>query len=145
MPAIVERMDDQRVGAAFRAIRIRLGLTKDEVGIASRTSRHIVGRVERGRLDRVPMANLRAVGHALDLNVDLVIRWRGGDLGRLVNARHSALHEAVAARLADLTGWSIEPEVSYSIAANVASSTFLPGMRRRRRSWSWSSRPRSST
>jgi hypothetical protein len=44
-----------------------------------------------------------------------VVRWRGGDLARLLNARHAALHEAFAVRFADMPGWALEPEVSYSI------------------------------
>jgi hypothetical protein len=45
----------------------------------------------------------------------MVVRWQGGDLGRLLNARHSAMHEAVAHLFASLDGWTMEPEVSFSI------------------------------
>jgi hypothetical protein len=58
---------------------------------------------------------LRSVGAALEINIDMVVRWRSGDLGRLLNARHAALHEAFAIRLKDAAGWVLEPEVSYSI------------------------------
>jgi transcriptional regulator with XRE-family HTH domain len=109
-------VDDRRVGSSFRAIRMRLGLTQDELGIASATSRPIVGRIEQGRLNGVSLRALRRVATALDMDLNLSPRWRGGDLGRLLNARHSALHEAVAARFAALREWRIEPEVSYSIA-----------------------------
>jgi len=43
------------------------------------------------------------------------MRWQGGDLDRLINARHSALHESIARRLLALSGWEIAPEVSFSI------------------------------
>ncbi len=46
--------------------------------------------------------------------IALDARWRGGELDRLLGARHSALHEAVAARFAELAGWTIAPEVTFS-------------------------------
>ncbi len=51
----------------------------------------------------------------LELRIDVVARWRGGELDRLVNARHSALHEAFAARLERSPGWAVAPEASFSI------------------------------
>lgn len=107
-------MDDRRVGRGLKTIRLRLGRTQDEVGIASGTSRFIVGRIERGRLERVPVGTVRAVAAALDADLGLVLRWRGGELGRVVNARHAAMHEALAGRFASLPGWTYEPEVSFS-------------------------------
>jgi hypothetical protein len=78
-------------------------------------SRFVVGRIERGRLAAVPLGKVRAVATALDARLDLFIRWRGGDLGRLVNARHSAMHESAARMFGLVAGWEIEPEVSFSI------------------------------
>ncbi len=108
-------MDDQRIGSAFRAIRIRRQWTQDEVGRNAGVSRYLVGRVERGRLSGVPLGTLRAIAIAIDARFDTILRWHGGDLGRLLNARHSAMHEAVARLFADLDGWTAEPEVSFSI------------------------------
>jgi transcriptional regulator with XRE-family HTH domain len=107
-------MDDRRLGAAIRAIRLRLGLTQEELGIASRTSRHVVGRIERRRLCGIDLPTIHAVAASLDADLDVVVRWRGGDLGRLVSARHAALHEAIAQRFAELNSWTFEPEVSFS-------------------------------
>jgi hypothetical protein len=39
----------------------------------------------------------------------------GGELPRLLDARHAAMHEAVAGLFASTDGWMIEPEVSFSI------------------------------
>lgn len=58
---------------------------------------------------------LRRVAAALDIRIDLVARWRGGDLNRLLNARHSALHEELAQMFDDLPEWIAQPEVSFSI------------------------------
>jgi hypothetical protein len=53
---------------------------------------------------------------ALDMRVELIGRWRAGDLDRLMNARHSRLHEVVAETFARrLPGWRLAPEVSFSI------------------------------
>jgi hypothetical protein len=43
------------------------------------------------------------------------VRWQGGDLGRLVNARHAAMHEAMARFFKEQPSWVAEPEVSFSI------------------------------
>jgi hypothetical protein len=59
---------------------------------------------------------IRRVAGALDVRVDLVARWRAGDLDRLLNARHSQLHELVARWFGkELPAWILAPEVSYAI------------------------------
>lgn len=63
----------------------------------------------------MPLAVVRAVAVVLEIRLDAVPSWRGGDLERVMNARHSALHERLADRLADETGWVSAAEVSYSI------------------------------
>lgn len=72
-------------------------------------------RIERGRVAAVPVAKVRRVAAALDARVDMVVRWQGGDLGRLVSARHAAMHEVMARFFASRPSWDIEPEVSFSI------------------------------
>ena len=48
--------------------------------------------------------------------MDLVARWRAGDLDRLLNARHSKLHESVARMFRDdLPAWAFRPETSFAI------------------------------
>ena len=52
----------------------------------------------------------------MDVRVDLVARWRAGDLDRLLNAKHSQLHELVARWFEkELPAWILAPEVSYAI------------------------------
>jgi hypothetical protein len=51
----------------------------------------------------------------LDVRVDVRAFSRNGDLDRLVNARHSRLHESVARYLRTLPAWLFEPEVSFAI------------------------------
>lgn len=72
-------------------------------------------RIEQGRLASVPLGKIRAVAAALDARIDAVVRWQGGDLSRLVSARHARMHEIMARYFLGLPGWMIEPEVSFSI------------------------------
>jgi transcriptional regulator with XRE-family HTH domain len=108
-------MDDIRVGAAVRAVRVRRRWRQEDVAARAGVSRAFVSLVERGHLDRVSMATIRRIAACLDMRVDIVARWRGGELDRLLNARHSALHETVAAHFLGLPGWHLAPEVSFSI------------------------------
>jgi hypothetical protein len=72
-------------------------------------------RIEQGRLASVPFGKVRAVAAALDARIDAVVRWQGGDLSRLVSARHARMHEVLARYFLGLPGWIVEPEVSFSI------------------------------
>jgi transcriptional regulator with XRE-family HTH domain len=108
-------MDDQQLGTSLRTLRIKRRLTQDELGRAAGVSRWIVARAERGQLATIPLGKLRAIAMALDARLDPVLRWQGGDLGRLLNARHSAMHDSVAGLFGGIDGWVVEPEVSFSI------------------------------
>jgi transcriptional regulator with XRE-family HTH domain len=108
-------MNDPAVGRALRAIRIRKRWRQEDLAAAAGTSRWTVARLERGRIDELSVARLRGIVEALGARLDLVLRWQGADLDRLLNARHAALHGAVVGLFADLEGWSLTPEVSFSI------------------------------
>jgi transcriptional regulator with XRE-family HTH domain len=110
-------MDDLRFGSTIRSVRVRKRLTQEELSKLAGVSRGTVSRIERGHLDQVSLASIRAVAKALDVRVDLVPRWRGGDLDRLLNSRHSALHEQVARSFAERPEWLVAPEVSFAIYA----------------------------
>ena len=112
-------MDDQRLGTAIRTVRIRRGWRQTDLAAASRTSQTSVSRIERGHLGPQSVDTIRAVAAALEIRVDLVARWRAGDLDRLLNARHSALHESVARTLrTNYPAWNVAPEVSFAIYAD---------------------------
>jgi hypothetical protein len=57
---------------------------------------------------------MEQVGSVLEMRVQIVARWRGGDLDRLVNARHAALLETVGRALVAL-GRIFVPAVSFSL------------------------------
>lgn len=108
-------MDDLRVGAAFRAVRVRRRWRQQDVADRAGVARSLISDIERGHLDTTSLARLRAVAAVLEIRLDVVARWRGGELARLINARHSALHEDVAIFFGRLPGWQASPEVSFSV------------------------------
>lgn len=61
------------------------------------------------------MSAVKAVALVVDAWADYSLRWRGGELDRLVNAGHAALHESLARWIGEITGWELAPEVSFSI------------------------------
>jgi transcriptional regulator with XRE-family HTH domain len=109
-------MDDGRLGSAIRAVRQRRGWRQRDLATRAGVSDVTVSRIERGHLDTLSIRTVRAVASALDVRVDLIARWRAGDLDRLLNARHSALHDSVAEWFRDvMPDWELAPEVSFSI------------------------------
>src|SRR5436190_6012771 len=109
-------MDDFRVGAAIRLVRQRRGWRQRDLEVRSGVSQSVISRMELGHLAERSLDDIRAVAAALDMRIDLVPRWRAGDLDRLLNAGHSALHEAVARTFRDkMPAWVLAPEVSFAI------------------------------
>jgi transcriptional regulator with XRE-family HTH domain len=108
-------MDDMRIGAAFRAVRLRRGWRQQDVADRANVSRALISLIERGHIGTLTLRTLHRVAAALEIRIDVVARWRGAALDRLVNARHAALHESVTAWLATIPGWQVAPEVSFAI------------------------------
>lgn len=108
-------MSDVKVGTTFRAVRRRLGLRQVDVARRARVSPGLVSRIERGQIAPISLGRTRRVAEALEIRLDLVVAWRGGELERLLSVRHAAMHDA-ALRLFELaTGWEPASEVSFSI------------------------------
>ena len=74
-------------------------------------SRPAYSRIERGHLANLP--RVRAAANALEMRAEISVYWRGGDLERLLRARHAAMSEAVAGMLR-AAGWEVHPEVSFN-------------------------------
>ncbi len=108
-------MNDQRLGWSLRSIRVKKRWRQEDLAERAGVTRWDVLRIERGRLSSMPLAKIRAVAAALDAHLDSVLRWQGGDLTRLVSARHARMHEIMARHMQARSDWLVEPEVSFSI------------------------------
>lgn len=109
-------MHEGRLGSAIRVIRQRRHWTQAELGSRAGVSKSTISRIERGHVRSLSVATIQEVAGELDIRVDLVPRWRSGDLDRLLNRRHANLHELVARWFGEVVpDWVLAPEVSYSI------------------------------
>lgn len=113
--AILRPMDDQRIGQAFRAIRVRRRLRQSDVALLAGVTRRAIGDMERGDLAGQRLEVLRAVAVALDATIDVGLRWNGAELDRLQSSGHAALHEAVGGFLRTFAGWESDGEVTFAI------------------------------
>lgn len=78
-------MGDTRVGAAFRALRIRRGLRQADVAQRARVSAGVVSLLERGHLEHVSTRALRRVAAALEIGITVSLRLPHGELERMMN------------------------------------------------------------
>jgi transcriptional regulator with XRE-family HTH domain len=106
-------MHDLQIGRAARALRHRLGLRQVDVADRASLGHDVISRLERGRIEGLTVRTLRKVFAAFDAEMVLIVRWRGGELDRILDRRHADLGELVVARLERL-GWTVVPEVSFS-------------------------------
>jgi transcriptional regulator with XRE-family HTH domain len=106
-------MRDVELGRRFRAVRHRLRLRQRDVAVRAGVSQSLVSFIERGRFDRVSINAIRTVAAALGAELVLFLRWRGGEIDRMLDEGHAALAGAVIAAL-QRDGWQVRTEVSYS-------------------------------
>lgn len=107
-------MSDTRFGARVRAVRVRLGWRQEDVSEHAGVSQDLVSDVELGRLDALKIRSVRAVLRALDMELGMEARWRGGDIDRLTDAGHAALVARIIAVLLGY-GWIVQTEVSFAV------------------------------
>ena len=105
-------MTPDRIGRVLRALRHEHDWTQTELAARVGCSRSIVSRVERGRLRACSLSTLQRLFEALDATLLLLVRWRGGELDRLLDADHADLGE----RWNAIRGgrWQTRAEVTYS-------------------------------
>ena len=106
-------MDLVRAGRSLRTIRRHKGWTLERAAAEAELSRATAGRIEAGRHDSARA--LTAYARALGADVKVYVRWHGGDLDRLLNRRHAAMHEQLARLWPDLPSWIAMPEVTFSV------------------------------
>lgn len=103
------------MGAGIRATRIRRAWRQADLAAAARVSATTISRIERGTLAGIPIGTLGAVAATLELGIEVRLRSRDGDVDRLVNSRHAALAEGVIAWVQGFRGWTVRPELSFSV------------------------------
>jgi transcriptional regulator with XRE-family HTH domain len=108
-------MDFSRLGAIVRAVRLKKRWRQQDVADRAKVTRAAVSRLERGHASELGVDELVRIAQALDVTLKITAAWRGGELDRLLNARHSALHESVARWLLTQPGWELAPEVSFAV------------------------------
>jgi transcriptional regulator with XRE-family HTH domain len=107
-------MDDAQIGRRFRALRHRLGWRQQDLAARAGVSRGLISLIERGRIEEVAIRHLRRAARELDAEFVASLRWRAGDLDRLMDEGHAALVGQTAAILRG-AGWDVRIEVSYSV------------------------------
>lgn len=109
-------MQDIRLGATIRTLRLRRHWRQSDLADAAGISRATIWRIERGHLGSLSLDTIRTVCAALEIRLDLMSRWRGGELDRVLGGRHSRLHESVARWFAAThPAWDTVPEVSFNV------------------------------
>lgn len=106
-------MDAARLGRSVRALRLRRGWSQARLGSASGLSRATVSRVETGDVRELRLDTFVRLAAALDARVDVLLRWRGEGLDRLLDPAHAALVEGTVALLAR-AGWDTAVEVTFA-------------------------------
>jgi transcriptional regulator with XRE-family HTH domain len=106
-------MDLLRLGRGVRALRQRRGWRQSDLAGAAGLSRPVVGRIERGESAAVSISDLSAVAIALESSLDVVLRWKGEGLDRLLDDDHARIVERLVAWLR-AHGWVVAVEVSFS-------------------------------
>ena len=106
-------MDLVRFGRGIRALRLRKRWRQVDLAAAG-VSQTVVAMLELGRGRRLAIESYERVAAALDARFDLLLRWNGEALDRLLDQDHAALVEAIAVLLR-VSGWEVRTEVSFAI------------------------------
>jgi transcriptional regulator with XRE-family HTH domain len=106
-------MDMGPVGRAFKAVRVHLGWTQDDVSARSGVSQGLVSRIERGVAEAVSVRELDRVAKALNIRLSLNSWWRDGDLAQLLDAGHAAIVEYTVGWLRR-RGWEVLVEYGFN-------------------------------
>ena len=117
-------MDWIRFGLGVRALRRRRRWTQAGLGWRAGVSRSVIGRIERGEADRVPVQTLSGVATELGARIDVRLLWHGEGLDRLLDARHAALVNGTLDLLARET-WEAAAEVSFNLRGERGSVDIL--------------------
>lgn len=96
-----------------RAVRQHQHLRQADLAIRAGVSQRWVSQVELGRLHNVSLPVLERICTAIGIDIRLELRWRGGELDRLIDHDHAAIIEAEVRRLIR-DGWEIRLEYGFN-------------------------------
>ncbi len=105
--------DDVSVGRAVQAVRLSRNLRQADVAARAGLSRTTVSRLERGQLDGLTVAALRAISRAVGMPPVVSVGWRRPEVERLLDCVHASLVEATTSMLGGF-GWAVAPEHSFN-------------------------------
>lgn len=106
-------MSDVRVGRIVNAVRRHARLTQADVSDLAGVDRSVMTDLEHGRLERVSLPTARRLCHALEIELVVEARWRGGAVDRLLDRDHAAVVNHVIDRLTT-AGWIVEAEFTFN-------------------------------
>lgn len=106
-------MKDQQVGRLFRLLRVRKGWRQEDAAAEAGISRKIAQKIEHGLVGTASLELVRKYAAAFELQVDIVVLGRGGDLARTIDEEHAMIVEQLAT-LVTACGWIVEPEASFN-------------------------------
>jgi transcriptional regulator with XRE-family HTH domain len=113
-----------RMGRQLRALRRRKRLRQRDLAALAHVAQSTVSLVERGHADRVTLRVLEAIAATVDARLDLTLRWRAGDLDRLMDGDHADIGAEVATLLRR-HGWEVHAEVTFSVGREQGSIDLL--------------------
>ena len=111
--AILRAMTPDAIGRALCALRQRKGWRQVDLAAKVGISQSAVSAAECGDLDAVSVHTLGRLLAECGGDLVLDVRWRGGELDRLLDRAHAELVERAARLLARL-GWDVHVEVSFA-------------------------------
>lgn len=117
-------VDPLRFGRSIRTLRRRRRLRQQDLGRAANVSRSSVARIEAGLIARVPFGTLRSVGAAVGADVEILVRWHGEGLDRLLDEAHARVLDT-AVDLFRVAGWTVAVEATFSIRGERGSIDLL--------------------
>jgi transcriptional regulator with XRE-family HTH domain len=117
-------VDLVRLGLAVRALRRRRAWRQADLAAAAGVSQGLISLIERGHGDSVSVRVLIKVAGKLDSRLIVQLRWRAGELDRLLDADHAQVSTAMI-ELLRADGWEVRVEVSHGTARSSGSIDLL--------------------
>lgn len=98
----------------MRAIRLASGATQAPIAGRAGVSQSLYSRVERGLGWSQKVSTMARIARALDADLVVDLRYRGGRVDRLIDRAHAAIVETVVATLRS-AGWETVVEYSFNV------------------------------